>query len=58
MAKKVLVLWHGGCAPENLQPVLIQLKEEWSSQEAEVSLEHVERLTMGMYMIMLHFLRS
>ena len=50
MAKKVLVLWHAGCSPDILQPALTELRDQWTANGAEVKLEHVDRLIMGMYM--------
>ena len=47
--RKVLVLWHEGCTPATLQPVLTRIREEWAERqgEAEVMLEHVDRLKSG-----------
>lgn len=45
MSTKVLVLWHGGCLPETLQPALVGIRETYSG--GEVMLEHVDRLIVG-----------
>ena len=64
MAKKVLVLWHAGCSPDILQPALTELRDKWTTNGAEIKLEHVDRLIMGKYMIYIiscdlyHFLLS
>ena len=44
--KRCLLLWHQGCSPEALSPVLSFLREK-AGERGEVLLEHVERLTVG-----------
>ena len=47
--RKVLVLWHEGCTPASLQPVLTSIREEWTKRDggADIMLEHVDRLKSG-----------
>lgn len=54
-SKHCLLLWHQGCSPESLSPVLSSLKET-AGGNGEVLLEHVERLTAGTFII-LHMIR-
>ena len=44
--RRCLLLWHQGCSPEALSPVISSLREK-AGERGEVLLEHVERLAVG-----------
>jgi len=44
--KKVLLIWHGGCAAEDMKEAVESLRIK-VGKGGNVSLEHAERLVMG-----------